>query len=510
MIRKRIVKLFLFSIMIVTLLGCDEANKNFADASKSVENSQKATDDYKKNNESSPVVIVNRGFYVDTKPIELGQPSWMSKQVSFKGQNAPFSFIVGQLLRNTNAIVSYQTGVQADKVVSMNYSGDVKGALDNLAIQADYTYTVTGNQISWSSFITKSINISFMPGTSAYNVGNMGQQSTERGQATAISTLNDSQNSTLKANLSIWDDLKETLNNLKSKEGTISVSESTTTVMVHDHPSNVRAIEDYIKQLNKEMSREVELKVKVLQIELNDSHQYGIDWDIVQSALGTQFSLSGTGSSNITLSGSGTTNSPISFQIGSSTGSNAVIKALGLQGKLSIVTEPTVTTLNNQIAEVRITRDTSYLEEVDMTMATEGSSSTSLTPGVVTDGFTLYVLPKIEGDKIYLQISSAISTLKSIDSINNLGQQNVQLTPEQAANQEVVTIQIPSLSEKRFNMRSSVHNHETLIIAGYKQLQDETSTSSTFGSTALGGRGSSKQNLETILLITPTIIENEK
>lgn len=506
MIQKIISRLFLFSVIFV-FLGCDQANKAFDETNKSVTNAQKTVDKYKKDNESSPVVIVKRGFYVDTKPVELGQPSWMNKQVNFKGQNVPFSFIIGQILRNTNAIVSYQEGVVADKIISMNYSGSVKGALDNLAIQSDCAYTVIGNQISWASFITKNINISFMPGSSAYNVGGIGQQSTERGQATAISTLNDSQNSTLQGSLSVWKDLKETLNNLKSKDGTVSVSESTTTVMVHDHPSNVLAIEDYIKELNREMSRQVELKVKVLQIDLNDSHQYGIDWNVVQDALGTQFSLVGNSAENITLSGVATTASQSKLGIGNTSGSNAIIQALGLQGKLSIITEPTVVTLNNQIAEVRITRDTSYLEEVDTTMATEGSTSTSITPGVVTDGFTLYLLPKIEGEKVYLQISSAISTLKSIDSVNTQGQTN---TDSSSSSQDTDTtaIQVPSITEKRFNMRSAVHNHETLIIAGYKQLQDEISTSSTFGSTILGGRGSEKQNTETILLITPTIIEN--
>lgn len=504
---RRIVKLFLFSTIAIMLFGCDKANKAFDDSSDAVDNAQKTIETAKKNNESSPVVIVKRGFYADTRPIDLDQPAWMNKHVSFKGQNAPFSFVVGQILRNTTAIVNYQVGVQADKPVSINYSGNIKGALDNLAMQADCDYTITGNQISWSAFVTKNLNISFMPGTSNYTVGNSGNQNSDRGDVTTISTLNDSQNSTMKGSLSVWDDIKTTLNNLKSKEGTVSVSESTTSVMIHDHPSNVRAIEDYIKQLNKEMSRQVELEVKVLQIELDNNHSYGIDWHLVQNTINTQIGLTGSSLDNLSLSGSGSTATPAALRLGGAN-SYAIIQALGIQGKLSIVTEPTVTTLNNQIAEVRITRDTSYLEEIDMTMATEGSSSTSLTPGVVTDGFTLYILPKIEGKKVFLQVSSAISTLKSIDSINNLGQENANITPESAANQDITTIQIPSLAEKRFNMRSAVNDKETLVVAGFKQLQNGTGTSSTFGSTLLGGRGSDSQNIETILLITPTIIEN--
>jgi MSHA biogenesis protein MshL len=509
MIRK-IIKLCALALVVSLLFGCDKANKSFVDANRAVEKTQKEINNRKKVRDASTSVKVRKGFYKDTKPIDLDQPKWMNKRVSFNGQNVSLIFIMDHVLRGTSAIVTYSADVQTNKIISMNYTGDIRGALDNLAIQCNYAYTVEKNQIIWADFVTKTFNISFMPGSSAYTVGNSGSQSTARGQATAISTLNDSQNSTLQASLSVWSDLKESLNNLKSKDGVVSISESTTSVMVHDHPSNVRAIENYIKQLNREMSRQVELKVKLLQMELSEDYQYGIDWELVQSALNTSFSLNGDILSNISIASTGVSQlTPVQLTVGNSSGSYAIIKALSEQGKLSIVTEPTVTTLNNQIAEVRITKDTSYLEQAEVSMATEGSSSNSITPGVVTEGFTLYVLPKIEGKQIYLQISSAISTLQRIDTINNLGQTNATITPEDAGNQDIITIQVPSISEKRFNMRSSVRNGETLIIAGYKQLHDETSTSSVFDSTALGARGSGRSNVETILLITPTIIENE-
>lgn len=510
MIRK-IVKLCLFTCVMVLLFGCDKANRAFVDANSVVDKTQKNINDSKKIRDTSTTVRVKSGFYADIKPMALNQPKWMDKRVSFKGQNVPFGFAIDRIIRNTTAIVSYSGSVQVNKIVPMmNYTGDIRGALDNLAIQADYAYTIEGNQIVWSDFVTKTMNVSFMPGTSAYTVGSSGAQDSGRGQATAISTLNDSQKSTFEGSTSIWNDLKASLDNLKSKEGTVSVSEATTTVMVHDHPSNVRAIENYVKQLNREMSRQVELKIKVLQMELNEDHQYGIDWELAQRALNTPFGLNGDLLANTSIVGTGVSQmTPTTLTIGNAAGSHAIIKALGQQGKISIITEPTVTTLNNQTAEVRITKDTSYLEQSETSMATEGSSSNSITPGVVTEGFTLYVLPKIEGRQIYLQISSAISVLQRIDTINNLGQTNVAVDPTSTGGQDIITIQIPSIAEKRFNMRSSVRDGQTLIIAGYKQLQDQTSSSSMFGSTALGARASGQSNIETILLITPTIIENE-
>ncbi len=55
----------------------------------------------------------------------------------------------------------------------------------------------------------------------------------------------------------------------------------------------------------------------------------------------------------------------------------------------SPVTQPRAVALNNQVAEIRVSTDTDYL----------ASSKTNETiPGVVTDGFTMVVIPKVVDD----------------------------------------------------------------------------------------------------------------
>lgn len=410
--------------------------------------------------------------------------------------------------------MNYGSKVKTNKNISMHYKGTIKGALDNLSMQAGYDYAIHDKQVHWAEFITKTFDISFMPGSSTYMVGQSGggtSSASSRGDVTSIKgNLDDKQYSSLQGNISVWNDLKQTLNNLKSKEGTVDVSEATTTVTVNDHVANVRAIADYIKQLNAEMSRQVELQVKVLQIDLNQAHQYGIDWGIVQKWLGTEFTLTSDTFKNVSTVSPGQVASPASFGIGNPNGVETVLKAIGEQGKLSVVTEPSVVTMNNNVAEIRISRDTAYLEKLEQTITGQADAvSTSVDPGIVTDGLTLYLLPKIQGNKIYLQVSSMLSTLQSIDTINSKGDKN---KPEDGLVGKDVgtTIQVPTLAEKRFNIRSIIKNHATLIIGGFKQLSDITKKSQLFGSSMLGGKGSSRDNVETIILITPTIIENEE
>ena len=128
--------------------------------------------------------------------------------------------------------------------------------------------------------------------------------------------------------------------------------------------------------------------------------------------------------------------------------------------KVSVVTEPEVTTMNNQIAEVRITRDTGHLQSVSTTSIDNQGSTTALTPGVVTDGFSLFLLPKIRHHEVYLQGGSTLSTLMQLVQVSN------QVSGTTNAN--IQAIQVPTLSRKPFQSGApGCDRVRTLIIAGY-------------------------------------------
>jgi type IVB pilus formation R64 PilN family outer membrane protein len=311
----------------------------------------------------------------------------------------------------------------------------------------------------------------------------------------------------------------------------VYVSESTTTVTVRDHPSNVKAIEDYITQLNRDMSREVAIQVEVLEIDLNKEFNYGINWNLVQHWLGTDVSLSAqpATAANITgivSQGAAAENALAMLQIGKVT-SNVIISALSQQGRVSVVTQPRVVTMNNQMAEIRITRDVSYLQSVsNTTTANSGNATntTTLTPGIVTDGFSLYLLPKIQGNKVYLQISSSLSTLTSLNTVTNEPQPSFdqngnvnqvanqnggilpRITNNNPQNPQFQQIQVPTLAEKLFNQRTVISSGCTLVITGFQQTRDETQRSQLFGLKPLGGTGAARGNSQTLVLITPTIL----
>jgi type IVB pilus formation R64 PilN family outer membrane protein len=461
-------------------------------------------------NQRAPAVISRPGYYIDTHPVTLSQePAWMRRSVTMTAQNMPLDELVSRLLRNSDVNVRYDETVQPKRLVSLHYTGTVKGALNTVAAKTRYYYSVEDKVVSWSSFQTKMFDISFMPGYASYMVGR-GQNSTSGfgnaylGAGEVQSDVNDDQYSSLQAQLSVWEDLRNSLSKLVSSDGKYMISESTTTVTVRDHPDNIDSISRYLDDLNRTLSQQVAIKVEILDVKLNESYNMGINWDAIIQTF-TNFQLTGNLANATTLSPTaltnGTTSGIASFIIGKSD-HQTFINALDLQGKVHIVTNPQVVTMNNQMATIRITNDTSYVKSVSTTQTPDAGTTSSITPGTVTDGFTLYVLPKIQGDKIFMQLSS---TLSDLDSINKAD--NAPIGTNVENNTTFTAIQTPMLSQKMFNQRTALHSGETLIVAGYRRVRDQTALAKLFEVEALGGKGAESENIETLVLITPIVLK---
>jgi type IVB pilus formation R64 PilN family outer membrane protein len=442
------------------------------------------------------------------------RPGWMTRQIAIQGNYLPLDFMASKVLANTGAAAAYEPDVNKTTPVSLDYKGSISGALDMLAAKANYGYEVNGNTVTWSGFVSRTFDVSFMPGASQYLLGG-GKQQSGGGSSTEITNLvagqSNDQYSSLQGALSVWNDLKATLDSLKSKEGTVIVSESTTTITVRDRPENMRVIGEYLAHMGKTMSRQVALDVQVLEIALNKGFNYGINWNLIRDFTAGQVSIGGAGGpgggaqvvalnqlGNAPIAGAGV---GFSSSSGLWRGSSVFINALSQQGQVSIATQPRVVTLNNQVAEIGINTKTGYLARVTTTVAgVSGSPSTSLTPGLVTTGFSLYLLPKIQGNDVYLQISSTLANGLTFKEQTSGGGTGVNAS----------RIFVPTVSEKRFNQRSVVPSGSTLVIAGFKQLQTEANKASMFGSSALGGRGAQQTQVETIVLITPTILRSDR
>ncbi len=486
-----------------------------------------------------PSLEVKQGLYVDKSPISLTkQPAWLKNKIVLRGGQLPFSYYSRTIVSgNSRTILThYQMGLDQTTMTSLNYAGTVKGALDLLASKTGYVYSVSGNDVYWQAFITKTYDIAFMPGSSDYMLGksssgsgsasSASNSSSATGGTSVVSGVMDDsasmEYSNFKGTLSVWQDLQDSIKQMLSPDGKVMVSQATTSVTVRDRPSNVALVGRFITNLNSNLSKQVLIKIQILQVTLENDYNYGINWNMVQSAFGNgNYQLIANNGSPIAIKsvtglvGNVTSTGLNNYYMTDSTaktnnvtGVIALITALQQQGKISIATEPQVLCQNNQVSAIRILDQQGYLASVQTTSlsgsSTGGASITSqITPGAVQTGFTLYVLPKIMNDKVYLQVNADLSTNLSIDTITSNG---ATLTPGTAPPAGTSIIQVPHLQQKQFNQRSVVASGDTMILSGFKQTNNLVGASQLLTSQALGGKTSQQANAEVVVLITPYVL----
>jgi len=317
----------------------------------------------------------------------------------------------------------------------------------------------------------------------------------------------------LTGKLSVWNDLEETVKQLLSPDGTVMVSQSTSSITVRDKPTNIALVGKFVANFNHKLTKQVLVKVQVLDVALSNEFNYGIDWNAVKRTLdGTDFFLNMDLSTPISVSTmppfTGSTPYPqVGIQGSGSTQITAVVNALNQQGKTSLITEPRVVCLNNQVCVMRIVQQQGYLASVQTTSlagsSTDGGASVTsqLTPGNVVTGLTLYILPKILKEKVFLQVNADLSTNDGIQTISSTGG-----TVTDDSNNTSSVIQVPSVTQKQFNQRSVINNGDTLILSGYRQVRNRANAMQVFTSQALGGKAAQETTFETIVLITPIIL----
>lgn len=447
--------------------------------------------------------------YVNVKPV-YHQPVWLTKRVVFNGR-APFAVILKQILAKTGRSFYLYDSVNPNKAIQFTFDGSVKEALDALQEKTGYHYEIEGKSIAWSQTVTKTFQVNIMPGSNNFDLGGSSVDSSGQGS----SSKQGGQFSTLSGQLSIWKDIRDEIPNLLSKQGKYAVSESDSSVTVTDKWENIKAVKKYIKKLNASLGKEVSIQVQILQVQLNKQFQRGINWKKIAIAGVGSFSLGGDLMEPISLMTNGSA-SASSFTAnlnpgGTFGGSQAMIKALSSQGRVSVVNRPLITTLNNQVAEIQQVKDQAYVKEVSVTSngANSGGSQQSISPGNIKTGLRLYVLPKIKGGKVYLQISAILSTLNQLQVYNVATGSSTNSDDKSAGGSDSqMTVQLPTVSSKRFNQRSVLNDGQTLVVAGFNGRVNMTGKSSNFG---LSNAGSGLSNhTQTVLLITPHIVNLKK
>ena len=252
-----------------------------------------------------------------------------------------------------------------------------------------------------------------------------------------------------------WTELHATLISIvgSEEERSVVVDRHSGLVIVRAMPGELRDVEAYLNNAQSNLQRQVILEAKVIEVDLNDSFQSGIDWAAISDsndfAIGNSGVVRGVGrvladeagsplidaAGNAVLSsGVDLSNIPYAnlFAVGSSSSTFAsLITLLSTQGNVHVLSSPRISTVNNQKAVIKVGSDEFFVTEIssDSTTTASGTSSNpelTLTP--FFSGIALDVTPQIsEEGEVILHIHPSISEITDQLKVVTLGGETFEL-----------------------------------------------------------------------------------
>lgn len=328
---------------------------------------------------------------------------------------------------------------------------------------------LTGNRKGSSDIRVTSGSVSDVTGGGATSTGgntaNQPNQPNQPAGGNNAIALNASKITTT-SNSDFWSELKASLEAIVgNKEGrSVVISPQSGIIVVRAMWDELKSVNAYLKATQISIDRQVILEAKILEVQLNDSFQSGINWSTFSSSIagignsrssvgmitpGTALSSSSRSNTLTTtvsgvnpttgVSSSSTLTANPSLDLGLAgvgTGSlfglafqtnnfAALISLLETQGTVHVLSSPRIATLNNQKAVLKVGKDEFFVTSVSSTTNTNGNTTTT-SPTVTVQpffsGVALDVTPQIDEDgNIILHIHPSVSNVTTVDKPLNLG-----------------------------------------------------------------------------------------
>jgi MSHA type pilus biogenesis protein MshL len=313
---------------------------------------------------------------------------------------------------------------------------------------------------------------------------------------------------------------KATLARVDGKGRKLVINKSTGVILVTDYPINLNKVASYLEVMEGSSQRQVTIQAKIMEVILSDDYKAGINWKVIEGlprSINLSWGLTdkaGTtgypgGTTSTTSGTTGTTAgsiaTPGTFKIkpfggtlaigalGTEVALSDIVQAISQQGDVKILSNPTISTLNNQKAIIRVGDQDVFF--ITGAIATQTTVTQTIQPMTIDIGIILDVTPQIAEDgTIIMNIHPSIT----------------EKTGERATPDGRTTFPLLSVRETDTTVR--VRDNQTIIIAGLMaEKKEETAIGvPLLKSIPLLGhlfryKTENKRNSELVIMITPTL-----
>jgi MSHA type pilus biogenesis protein MshL len=307
--------------------------------------------------------------------------------------------------------------------------------------------------------------------------------------------------------------VKTTWTRVDEKGKKLILNKSTGVVWVTDYPLNLNKVASFLESIEGSSQRQVIIQARIFEVVLSDDYKAGINWKAIE-ALPRSINLSwgltnkaGTTGfpGGITTTTPGTVATPGLFKVmpfggmfalgalGSEVALSDIMQLISEQGDVKVLSSPSISTLNNQKAIIRVADQDVFF--ITGAVANQTAVTQTVQPMTIDIGLILDVTPQIAEDgTIIMNIHPSVT----------------EKTGEKPSPDGKTTF--PLLSVRETDTTVKVKDGQTIIIAGLMHEKNDDTLIGVPGLRALpliGGvfkyKSQSKRNSELVIMITPTL-----
>ncbi len=339
--------------------------------------------------------------------------------------------------------LSLMDGAGQNLVVHPEVTGNITFSLRNVTLEEvltavrdsygyDFARTSYGYQILPNQAITRTYDINYLnlqrQGITDTEVSS-GQVTTSDNSDSNNGTTSNSTSSTTRpstqlittSNVDFWKELNSVVRMIVGDEeaNSVVINPQAGLMVVRASSADQQSVEGFLKQAHINLQRQVILETKILEVNLNDKFQAGVNWSVAGSkgVVGVAGDL---------LVGPQTVGGV--FSAGLNVGDfEGVLELLETQGEVRVLSTPRISTLNNQKAVIKVGTDEYFVTDVSSSTTTstngDGTSTPDITLTPFFSGISLDVTPQIDGQgQVTLHVRPSVSKVTEDDTQINLGE----------------------------------------------------------------------------------------